>query len=290
MPEAGNSEASLIALGVVLGAVLIVVILCVVFCLCFRRKMCARSRYLGNTTLARSDEEYTLPNGKGSGTTSIDSLTSEPLKVKPAPALVLYFHESQEYVDLNRKLVTWMRSVVGAENVTDMSEESLAETLSQEQESFVVSKLDGAKSGRTRVLVLNSPTAVQAMRSTGSEDVPLATSDLDQFYELKVFALNRVKSLYTGNYKQVLVAGYSGLRPTGSDIEDITPLKKQVLLPEQLSLVQSWLAGTPGPLAANPSEVEELEQEYVRAARSFLELASTSSDEQRGDSPNVLTV
>lgn len=226
---------------VIILVLIVTLCLFVIFCVWTRRSTNADSEDLEYSKKAPSTFDT------GTGSTSVESLKEQTI-------FLLFFNESRLFMDLNLKLVQWLEAV--GVKVIHFDDETLSEEICENQESFVLDKIQDPN---TRIIVVNTQTAVNALKSSNtsqtsmdSPTMPLTTVE-DNFYELRLLALRQVHSQFAGNYRKVLVINYSGEKPTSDDIENITH-QRQCVLPSHFVEVTQWLKSFVHPCSSAVNE------------------------------------
>lgn len=173
----------------------------------------------------------------------VNSHFPEPLT--PPKSAVLLLHaptsEPDSFNEVTAELRRWISEASPTSEVFDLSDENRSEEIASEQEDWLLRILERSDS---RVVVVNSPSAVALSRGLASENdseaaEPLTGSD-DPLRDLRRYAFREVTSRLAGDYKRTFVASLSGHKPVVKDLENLTPLK-QCLLPEQLGSMRAWL-------------------------------------------------
>ncbi|XP_059092382.1 uncharacterized protein LOC131887731 [Tigriopus californicus] len=224
----------------------LIIILGVTFCLLIIWCVWTRRATSANNADLEYSKKAPATFDTGTGSTSVESLKEQTI-------FLLSFNESSLFMDLNFKLVQWLEAV--GVKVVHFDDDNLSEEICENQENFVVDKIHDPN---TRVIIVNTQTAVDALKSSSSQTnmdsptMPL-TSVEDSFYELRLLALRQIHSQFAGNYKKVLVINYSGQKPMSGDIENITH-QRQCVLPCQFVELAHWLKSFVHPYSSAVNE------------------------------------
>ena len=204
----------------------------------------------------------------------------EPMPSRAKASLLLLHAPSNtpsSFNDLNVQLRSWLKSIADEnEEVYDLSDENHLEAIARDQEQWVTGIMSNPE---TRIVVVNSPSSVQLLtEKSSSESEGLLEGDdgEDPLRDLRRFAFKRLQSHFDGKYRQVLLVSYKELKPITKDLENLTPNRQCLLIPEQLSEVSSWVrnlghgsSGCPSGNSTSGSQSVKIESE-IRALCSKL--------------------
>ena len=185
---------------------------------------------------------------------------------KPKASLLLLHAPSNtpsSFNGLNRQLRDWLKTIADEnEEVLDLSDDDHLESIAEGQEQWVTDLMVHPDS---RIIVVNSPSSVQLISGKSSTETEgllheEAAGDDDPLRDLRRFAFNRLQSHFSGKYRQVLVVSYKDLKPITKDLENLTPNRQCLLIPDQLSEISGWVRnsshGSRSPVSGRSSKLE----------------------------------
>lgn len=161
-----------------------------------------------------------------------DRLLLAPTPPQSPPVFFLYFCDSEEFVNVNKLVVRWLKGLGHA--VVDLSDENIQEELANSPELWLTEKLEDPNS---KIVVVNSDLANSYL--TAESDC-VSMSDMNA---LRLFSLKYIHMRLATNYRRLAIIQYR--LDQASCLLSLVPHTRH-LLPDHLPELQAWLAETQG--------------------------------------------